>query len=132
MAVAVAAKHMAWLKGFIFDLMIFNIHFPSKFYVDNTSAIFNATNEAVRSKSKHIDRRYHFICEKVAAGDISIIHVSTSEMLADHLTKPLGPVAFKHAMQINHLDCAGEWGMIEIHDILMTFIPCCSSFSTFR
>lgn len=103
MAASEAAKHLAWLKGFFYDLIIFYLALPLNFYVDNQSAIFNATNEAIRSKSKHIDQRYHFIREKVVAGDIKVYHISTDAMLADHLTKPLGPLGFQHALKINNL-----------------------------
>lgn len=71
--------------------------------VDNTLAIANATNEGIKSRSKHIDRRYHFIREMVEDGRITVKQVSTDEMLADHLAKPLSPQNLLHAMSINNV-----------------------------
>lgn len=71
--------------------------------VDNTLAIANATNEGIKSRSKHIDRRYHFIREMVEDGQITVKQVSTDEMLADHLTKPLSLQSLPHALSINNV-----------------------------
>jgi hypothetical protein len=46
------------------------------------------------ARTKHIKVHYHFIREKVLAGDIDLIYVSTEDQLADIFTKVLG--AEKH------------------------------------
>ena len=102
MAAADCAKHMIWVQNFFFDIM-FPILSPSLLFVDNTSAIASANSESIKSKSKHIDRRYHYIKDQVQDGSLVIHHVPTSDMLADFLTKPLGPQGMVHALGINRL-----------------------------
>lgn len=102
MACADAARHICWARSFLFDILHQDTN-PTIFHIDNTSAIANATNEGIKSRSKHIDRRHHFVREMVEDGRIMVKQVSTHEMLADHLTKPLSPQAIQHAMSINNM-----------------------------
>ena len=44
---------------------------------------------------KHIAIQYHYIQDFIRQGDISLEYQSTKEMMADGLTKPSGPIAFK-------------------------------------
>jgi hypothetical protein len=46
------------------------------------------------ARTKHIEVHYHFIREKVLAGEIDFIYVSTKDQVADIFTKVLG--AEKH------------------------------------
>lgn len=102
MAAAECAKHMAWVRRFLFNIM-FDISTAIPFFVDNKSAIDTATGESINCRSKHIERRYHFIREQCQAGFLKIHQIPTEDMLADHLTKPLGPTGVKHALQLNNL-----------------------------
>ena len=76
---------------------------PTTLCVDNTSAIFKASGEGLKARSKHIDRRYHYIRQLIQSKTVVIQHISTQEMLADHLTKSLGPTGISHALQLNHM-----------------------------
>lgn len=102
MAASDGARQMAWVKSFLFDIHS-PLTSPTIIHIDNTSAIFNATSEGIKNRSKHIDRRYHYIREKVEVGDLLVKHVPTSEMLADHLTKLLTAISLSHALKINNL-----------------------------
>jgi len=53
-----------------------------------------SVNPVMHQTSKHIDIRHHFIREKVAMGDVILSYISTEDMLADALTKPLGKSQF--------------------------------------
>lgn len=101
MAAADAARHLSWLRSFLFDVFMLQ---PGRttLCVDNTSAIANATSEGIKSRSKHIDRRHHYVRELVEGGKAAGVQVSTDEMLADHLTKPLSPQSLRHALTINN------------------------------
>lgn len=102
MACADAARHISWIRSFLFDIFCLPPG-PTTLCVDNTSAIANATSEGIKSRSKHIDRRHHFIKELVEDGRVEIQRVSTDEMLADHLTKPLSAQGIQHALTINNV-----------------------------
>ena len=42
------------------------------------------------ARTKHIEVHYHFIRERVLAGDIDLAYVGTDEQVADIFTKALG------------------------------------------
>jgi hypothetical protein len=53
------------------------------------SAMLMETNgkESSRKRTKHINVRYVFIKYRVGAGEITIKHCPTNDMMADHFTK---------------------------------------------
>ena len=59
-------------------------------YCDNLSSIQLARNPVYHARTKHIEVHYHFIRERVLAGDIDLVYVSTQEQVADIFTKALG------------------------------------------
>jgi hypothetical protein len=61
---------------------------------DGTSAISVAKNPVLRSRTKHIEVRYHFLRDNVEKGNIDLIHVLTEKQLVDILTKPLDQATF--------------------------------------
>ena len=56
--------------------------------------IFNQRGNA--GKTKHIHLRYNIVRELCANGTINIKYCPTTEMVADILTKALGPTLFLH------------------------------------
>ena len=62
---------------------------PSVMMDDNQGCIALSKNTMTTKRSKHINVRYHYCREKVAAGDILVVYCPTADMLADVLTKPL-------------------------------------------
>ena len=74
---------------------------PTSIFCDNISAIQFFKHNVFHRKSKHIDTRYHFICELVNDGQISLLFCGSKEQLADMFTKPLGTSAFVY--QRDHL-----------------------------
>ena len=55
-------------------------------------ALVHITNsEAVTSRSKHIDVRYHFYREHLSSGSFATSWIPTQDMTADIFTKPLTP-----------------------------------------
>ena len=65
-------------------------------HVGNEGAEALAKNPSHHARTKHIHARYHFIRECVDSGEVSLVHVSTKDMLADMLTKPLPRVMLQH------------------------------------
>jgi hypothetical protein len=59
-------------------------------YQDNMSTISMLKNGKLSSnRSKHIDIRYYWLVDRVERADLTIEHVSTTNMIADVLTKPM-------------------------------------------
>ena len=67
---------------------------PTPLLSDNTSCIRLVDNPVLHEKTKHIDIRAHFICEKARSGDVGVQYVHTSDQQADMLTKPLATTKF--------------------------------------
>ena len=62
---------------------------------DNQSTIRLLTNKgASAGRTKHLRRRFNGLREHVMNGDISVHYLASDLMIADILTKPLGPTAF--------------------------------------
>ncbi|KAH9746928.1 retrovirus-related pol polyprotein from transposon RE1 [Citrus sinensis] len=58
-------------------------------YCDNKSAEALASNPKYHSRTKHIELDIHFVKEHIAKKEFAVEHVSSSNQLADVLTKPL-------------------------------------------
>ena len=56
---------------------------------DNTSAINLSKNSILRSRTKHIYVRHHFLKDHVECGNILLKFIDTHNQLADIFTKPL-------------------------------------------
>jgi Reverse transcriptase (RNA-dependent DNA polymerase)/Integrase core domain len=92
-AAASAACQGIWLETLRADLLGHEF-MKIKLKIDNMSAISLCKNPVFHDRSKHIDTRYHYIRENVENGRFEVEHVSTSDQLADILTKSLGRVRF--------------------------------------
>ena len=57
--------------------------------VDNNEAIAIAKNPVSHVRTKHIDIRYHYVCESVQDGIINLTYCPTEEMAVDLLAIPL-------------------------------------------
>jgi hypothetical protein len=89
-----SCKEGLWLRHLITKLHLRpNTAIP--LHVDNEGAEALAKNPEHHARTKHIHARYHFIRECVQDDKISLLHVSTHDMLADMLTKPLSRVLLK-------------------------------------
>jgi len=62
---------------------------PVQIFEDNSGAIAMAENPVHYSKTKHIHIKHHFIRECVENAQIKLSYISTSNMVADVLTKAL-------------------------------------------
>jgi len=65
-------------------------------YCDNKSAEALASNPKYHSRTKHIELDLHFVREHIANKELLSEHVSSSDQLADVLTKPLGSDHFAY------------------------------------
>ena len=96
-----ALKEVLWIRLF---LTIHRLPIPRPFPLlcDNQSAMALVESEAVSSRSKHIDVRYHFIRNHISEGSFQTTWIPTNDMTANIFTKPLLPPLF-----IKHCDTLG-------------------------
>jgi hypothetical protein len=88
-----AGCEVAWLCKLLGDLGL-HVDRQVVIYCDNLSNIQLARNPMFHAETKHIEVHYHFIREKVLAGEIDPIYVSIEDQVVDIFTKVLG--AKKH------------------------------------
>ena len=92
-AASYAACQAAWIEMLLEELRI--MESKMKLFVDNKSAINLANHPVCHGRSKHIERRYHFLRDQVNKGKLEIKHCKTEVQLADIFTKPLKKVRFE-------------------------------------
>lgn len=95
LAIGDCAKHGLWLCRLlehILELKPVNVPIKLPLCNDNQGAVFLCNEASVNNRSKHIDIRHHFIRELTREGKITVSHVSTTDMPADALTKPVGHI----------------------------------------
>ncbi len=68
---------------------------PITFHADNQSAILLSQNPEFYARTRYIDTAYHYQREKVENGVVKIVYISTKDMVADGLTKPLTGAEFQ-------------------------------------
>src|ERR1700678_3191787 len=100
-AMAHAFKEALWLRPFL-SLLKLPVPRPFPILSDNQATCALSTSLAISTRSKHIDIRHHFICDRVHDGSFSTTWIPTADMLADIFTKALPFVSFSR-----HCDVLG-------------------------
>ncbi|GJS10752.1 hypothetical protein Tco_0367548 [Tanacetum coccineum] len=81
-----------WMKSQLSD---YDIYYKMvSIFCDNTSAIAISNNLVLRSRTKHLDIKYHFIRDHILKGDIEQHFIPTEYQLADIFPKPLDEPTF--------------------------------------
>ena len=101
----VAACEVAWLCELLIDLCVDVTH-KVVIYCDNLSSIQLARNPVFHARNKHIEVHYHFIQERVLAGDIDLVYIDADEQVADIFTKALGAKKLRKF-----------WTMLGVHEM---------------
>jgi hypothetical protein len=63
-------------------------------YCDNVSAVYLSTNPVQHQRTKHVEIDLHFVRDRVAVGDVRVLHVPTTSKFADIFTKGLPSLTF--------------------------------------
>ena len=61
---------------------------------DNVSAVYLSTNPVQHQRTKHVEIDLHFVRDRVAIGDVRILHVPTTSQFANIFTKGLPSSTF--------------------------------------
>ncbi|XP_028944648.1 uncharacterized mitochondrial protein AtMg00810-like [Malus domestica] len=88
------AAELDWLKSLLHFLQIPMTEQPLLF-CDNLSAIALTCNPIQHQRTKHIEVDVHFVRERVAAQQLQVHFVSSTEQFADILTKGLSAPLFR-------------------------------------
>jgi len=92
-AVANGVAEACWLRQLLQEL-----HSPlttsTLVYCDNVSAVYLSTNPVQHQRTKHVEIDLHFVRERVAIGDVCVLHVPTTSQFADIFTKELPTSVF--------------------------------------
>ncbi|WVZ98004.1 hypothetical protein U9M48_043497 [Paspalum notatum var. saurae] len=86
--VAHAVAECCWLRQLLQELHV-SIPSATIVYCDNVSAVYMIANPVHHRRTKHIEIDIHFIREKVALGDVRVLHIPSSHQFADIMTKGL-------------------------------------------
>lgn len=91
--VANVVSESCWLRNLLLELHC-PIHKATLVYCDNVSAIYLSGNPVQHQRTKHIEMDIHFVREKVARGQVRVLHVPSRYQIADIFTKGLPRVLF--------------------------------------
>ncbi|KAI0531187.1 hypothetical protein KFK09_000740 [Dendrobium nobile] len=91
---ASATADTIWIKRLLADFHISHSQ-PVDIYCDNTSTIALANNPVFHGRTKHIEINQRFVREHILNNVIRLLPISTTDQIADILTKPLTTPRFK-------------------------------------
>ena len=83
-----AGKEIVWMRNLLGELG-YPVTMASSLFIDNESAVTVSKNPEHHGRMKHLDLRFYWLRDEVAKGRIEIVHLRTSDMPADILTKSL-------------------------------------------
>ena len=92
-AVANAVAEASWLRQLLQELLS-PLRRATLVYCDNVSAVYLSTNPVQHQRTKHVEIDLHFVRERVALGEVRVLHVPTSSQYADIFTKGLPTTVF--------------------------------------
>jgi hypothetical protein len=98
MALLQAIKELIWIQRLL-DEVGRNAEKNNIIYEDNQSTIALASNPQFHARTKHIDIQYHFIHECVENSKVQLEYCSTTEMIADGMTKIMAKDRHWHLME---------------------------------
>ena len=84
-----ATVECVWLRRLMADLGVGQQSATTTIFTDSQSALAVARNPVFHARTKHIEVHYHYVRERLSAGEISLVYVPTQDNLADLFTKAL-------------------------------------------
>ena len=88
MALGATIQEIRWIRNLLGELGV-SAKEPTTVWCDNQAAIAISKNDVNHNRTKHIDIKHHFVRDAVKTEQVKIEWISTSEQVADVLTKAL-------------------------------------------
>ncbi|MBW0478165.1 hypothetical protein O181_017880 [Austropuccinia psidii MF-1] len=104
-AMNICMKQLQWIT-FVFNDLGYGTIQPI-LYNDNSGAVTISKKASLNPNTKHIEVRYQYIRDCVMKKLVAVVQVSTNDMIADILTKPLGVIKMQEVFRQLHLKDAG-------------------------
>lgn len=92
-ALSHAGKEAIFLRQILKELGI-SIQDATKIFGGDQGAIAFTKNPQFHQRTRHVRIRKHFVRDMVKQGEIQVVYIPTSDMVADIFTEPLGPQLF--------------------------------------
>jgi hypothetical protein len=92
-AVANGVAEACWLRQLLQELHAL-LSKSTLVYCDNVSAVYLSTNPVQHQRTKLVEIDLHFVWERVAIGDVRVLHVPTTSQFTDIFTKGLPTSVF--------------------------------------
>jgi hypothetical protein len=96
-AMANGVVDACWLRQLLHELYS-SLTKSTLVYCDNIIAVYLSINPVQHQRTKHVEIDLHFVHERVAIGDVRVLHVSTTSHFADIFTKGLPLSVFLELM----------------------------------
>ena len=118
MAITEVIKEAIWLKTFLGEIA--SLDDPIMVFCDNQSVVHLTNDPMFHERTKHIDIRYHFVCDVISEGNVLVKKISTEANLADMLTKPLPIAKFKFCSKTISICCQFVFEFVLIYFYLLS------------
>lgn len=92
--VANVVSESYWLRNLQLELQC-PIHKATMVYCDNASVIYLSSNPVQHQRTEHIEMDIHFVCGKVAQGQVRVLHIPLKHQIANIFTKGLPLILFQ-------------------------------------
>jgi len=92
MAMLDTCQQIMWIQS-LFQELGYDLA-PTPICGDNQGSIFIGSNPVQEWQTKHIDIHYHYICECIKDGKVSVYFIPDNGNLANMFTKNLGAIDF--------------------------------------
>ncbi|CAN1170240.1 Retrovirus-related Pol polyprotein from transposon TNT 1-94 [Linum perenne] len=94
-ALALGVCEVTWISRILKELRL-SISKPIRIYSDSKAAVAIAHNPVLHDRTKHVEVDKHFIKEKIDGGEVCLPYISTTDQIADILTKGLYKSQFNY------------------------------------
>jgi len=83
-----ASKEIVWVRGLLEEIGIAQ-YIPTMLHCDNAAAAKLITNAMFHRRTKHINKKFHYVRQVHEEGKLEIRQVVSEDQLADIFTKTL-------------------------------------------